>query len=72
MFLNSELSVQMALLAVHDYKEKDYNASAIMMNIEDRLRFARNPMASPKTSNVAHEKAYTSTITQLATGNIDT
>ena len=35
MFLNSELSVQMALIAVHDCKEKDYNASAIMMNIED-------------------------------------
>ena len=61
MFLNSELSVQMALIAVHDCKEKDYNASAIMMN-----------MAPPKTSNVAHEKAYTSTITQSATGNIDT
>ena len=35
MFLNSEISVQMALIAVHDFKEKDYNASAIMMNIED-------------------------------------
>ena len=70
MFLNSELSVQMAFIAVHDCKERDYNSC---YHDEHRrlTAFARNTMAPPKP-NVAHEKAYTSTITRSATGNIDT
>ena len=42
------------------------------MNREGRVTaFARNPMASPMTSEIAHGKAYTSAITQSATSNID-
>ena len=42
------------------------------MNREGRLTaFARNPMASPMTSEIAHGKAYTSAITQSATSNIE-
>ncbi|MGB0140719.1 MAG: GlcG/HbpS family heme-binding protein [bacterium] len=71
-FLNAELSVQMALTAVQDCQEKGYNVSAAVMNREGRLTaFARNPMASPMTSEIAQGKAYTSAITQSATGNID-
>ena len=71
-FLNAELSVQMALTAVQDCQEKGYNVSAAVMNREGRLTaFARNPMASPMTSEIAQGKAYASAITQSATGNID-
>ena len=71
-FLNAELSVQMTLTAVQDCQEKGYNVSAAVMNREGRLTaFARNPMASPMTSEIAQGKAYTSAITQSATGNID-
>ena len=72
MFLNAELSVQMALTAVQDCQEKGYNVSAAVMNREGRLTaFDRNPMASPMTSEIAQGKAYTSAITQSSTGNID-
>ncbi len=56
-FLNAELSVQMALTAVQDCQEKGYNVSAAVMNREGRLTaFARNPMASPMTSEISKEK----------------
>ena len=71
-FLNAELSVQMALTAVQDCQEKGYNVSAAVMNREGSLTaFARNPMASPMTSEVAQGKAYASALTQVATGSLD-
>ena len=71
-FLNAELSVQMALTAVHDCQEKGYNVSAAVMNREGRLTaFARNPMASPMTSEIAQGKAYASSMTMVASGNLD-
>ena len=71
-FLNAELSVQMALKAVHDCQEKGYNVSAAVMNREGRLTaFARNPMASPMTSEIAQGKAYASSMTMVASGNLD-
>ena len=58
MFLNAELSVQMAITAVLDRLEKGYNVSAAVMNREGRLTaFARNPIASPMTSEIAQGKA---------------
>ena len=70
--LNAELTVQMALAAVQDCQEKGYNVSAAVMNREGRLTaFARNPMASPMTSEVAQGKAYASALTQVATGSLD-
>ena len=70
-FLNAELSVQMALKAVQDCQEKGYNISAAVMNREGRLTaFARNPMASPMTSEIAQGKAYTAALTQASTTNL--
>ena len=41
------------------------------MNIEERLTaFARNPMASPTTSEIAQGKAYTAALTQASTTNL--
>ena len=71
-FLNAELSVQMALTAVQDCQEKGYNVSAAVMNREGRLTaFARNPMASPMASEIAQGKAYASAMTMVASGDLD-
>ena len=41
------------------------------MNREGRLTaFARNPMASPMTSEIAQGKAYTAALTQASTTNL--
>ena len=70
-FLNAELSVRMALKAVQDCQEKGYNISAAVMNREGRLTaFARNPMASPMTSEIAQGKAYTAALTQASNTNL--
>ena len=70
-FLNAELSVQMALTAVLDCQEKGYNGSAAVMNREGRLTaFARNPMASPMTSEISQGKAYAAALTQASTANL--
>ena len=70
-FLNAELSVQMALTAVQDCQEKGYNVSAAVMNREGRLTaFARNPMASPMTSEISQGKAYAAALTQASTANL--
>ena len=70
-FLNAELSVQMALTAVQDCQEKGFNVSAAVMNREGRLTaFARNPMASPMTSEIAQGKAYAAALTQASTANL--
>ena len=70
-FLNAELSVQMAITAVLDCQEKGYNVSGAVMNREGRLTaFARNPMASPMTSEIAQGKAYTAALTQASTANL--
>ena len=69
-FLNAEFSVQMALTAVQDCQEKGYNVSAAVMNREGRLTaFARNPMASPMTSEISQGKAYAAALTQASTAN---
>ena len=66
-FLNAELSVQMALTAVQDCQEKGYNVSAAVMNREGRLTaFARNPM----TSEISQGKAYAAALTQASTANL--
>ena len=70
-FFNAELSVQMALTAVQDCQEKGYNVSAAVMNREGRLTaFARNPMASPMTSEIAQGKAYAAALTQASTAKL--
>ena len=54
----------MALVAVKDYQEKGLNVSAAVINREWRLNaFARNPMASPMTSEIAQGKAYPAALT---------
>ena len=51
--------------------KKGYNISAAVMNKEGRLTaFARNPMASPMTSEIAQGKAYTAALTQASTTNL--
>ena len=61
----------MALKAVQDCQEKGYNISAAVMNREGRLTaFARNPMASPMTSEIAQGKAHAA-ITQASTANLE-
>ena len=71
MFLSAELSVRMALTAVLDCQEKGYNVSAAVMNREGRLTaFARNPMASPMTSEIAQGKALAAALTKASTAKL--
>ena len=61
----------MALTTVLDCQEKGYNVSAAVMNREGRLTaFARNPMASPMTSEISQGKAYAAALTQASTENL--